>query len=266
MKQSMGEGKSLMNRREFLHSMSGSILVTAMSVAQARAQSHNASASEDIVFADFESGNYDDWTLTGDCWTNTPASAFRFPKVTGYQGKRFLCTFHPTLGNAATGKAVSKEFTMDKPFINFLIGGGNYPHKACLNLVLGAEVVRTATGSNSTELRQAWWDVTPFLGKKAHLEVVDDTTSQDRGYIMVDDIRFSQFKRGKQALENEPEPAVTPERPPLREAVLRFCRQRVGVQVGDGECGTLVIQALASAGARPRQADFPESGDYVWGV
>jgi hypothetical protein len=38
--------------------------------------------------------------------------------------------------------------------------------------------------------------------------------------------------------------------PPLNEKVLQFAKDHLGQQVGDGECGTLVVQALAAASAR----------------
>jgi CubicO group peptidase (beta-lactamase class C family) len=151
-----------------------------------------AASSDDLIFADFESGTYDSWTLTGNCWTPEPTTNETFAgKITGFQGRRFLCTLHPRLGNGATGKAVSKEFTIEKPFINFLIGGGDYPEQACLNLIVDGKVVRTKTGYDSAELSRASWDVYEFTGQKAHLEIIDTTQSAQRGYIMLDDIRFS---------------------------------------------------------------------------
>jgi hypothetical protein len=50
--------------------------------------------------------------------------------------------------------------------------------------------------------------------------------------------------------------------------VLGFARARQGTQVGDGECTTLVQQALLGAGARTTDvfgAVTPD-GDYVWGT
>ena len=59
-----------------------------------------------------------------------------------------------------------------------------------MNLVVDNQVVRTATGNDSPLLSDASWDVSALVGKKAHLEVVDSTTSPERGYILVDDILF----------------------------------------------------------------------------
>lgn len=135
-----------MNRRDFLLSTSSLLAAPLPTLAQERTQP--ASASGDIVFANFESGTYDGWTLTGSCWGDAPASGKTLgDAIKGIQGSRFLCSFHPKLGGAATGKAVSKEFTIEKPFINFLIGGGKLPGESCINLLVDGKVVRTETGN-----------------------------------------------------------------------------------------------------------------------
>lgn len=51
----------------------------------------------------------------------------------------------------------------------------------------------------------------------------------------------------------------------LGKQVLAFCAERVGVKVGDGQCATLAVQALAAARGRGMGRDFPNRGDYVWG-
>lgn len=55
--------------------------------------------------------------------------------------------------------------------------------------------------------------------------------------------------------------------PTAGERVLAFAKEKVGEQVGDGECATLVVQALRAAGAKPfgTYKDAPDKGDYVWG-
>src|SRR5262249_29249549 len=115
----------MQTRREFVRS------AIALPVSVSCLQDNKpASASE--AFADFESGTYEGWTLTGNCWTPQPATNDTWKgKITGFQGTSFLCTLHPRLGNGATGKAVSREFTIDRPFITFLIGGGNHLGQAC---------------------------------------------------------------------------------------------------------------------------------------
>ena len=154
-----------------------------------------AASTKDTILFDFESGNFDGWTLTGDCWDAQPATAKTFvdrqgnPLVTGIVGKGYLTTLFKNA--ATTGKAVSKDFTIDKPFLTFRIGGGYYPKKACLNLIVDGKIVRTETGNDSAILLPAYWDVYALIGKIAHLEIVDATANPNRGYVMVDDLHLS---------------------------------------------------------------------------
>ncbi len=53
--------------------------------------------------------------------------------------------------------------------------------------------------------------------------------------------------------------------PTLGDKVLEYCKKQKGKQVGDGECGTLAAEALKEVGAKSRQKDNPNAGDYVWG-
>lgn len=178
-------------RRDFLKT-TAALAAAPCLVLQAFAQQAPASGVE--MFADFEAAGYDGWTLEGDCWTGTPASDRTFSgRIRGFEGQRFLCTLHPLRGAGATGRAISREFRIERPFIDFLIGGGKYPGEACLNLVVDAQVVRTETGDDTPEFRRACWDVSDLIGKKAHFEIVDSTQATARGYVMVDAIRLTDF-------------------------------------------------------------------------
>ncbi len=176
-------------RRAFLQS---ALLFPSLFAVDAFAQD-NASPT----FADFESGDYSDWTITGDAFGTKPATDALFPgKVRGFGGKGYASTFSPRRGILATGKAVSREFVIEKPVITFRIGGGNHPGSACLNLVVDGKVERTETGDGSAQLVSRTWDVSALVGKTARLEIVDDTQSDRRGYVMVDDIAFMSLGEG----------------------------------------------------------------------
>jgi|GEM_PF-2158794 len=181
------------SRRSFLQSV---LFLPSAVAAQAFAQDAQSTKGGTTVFADFESRNWQDWMVEGDAFASSPATDTLFPgKIGGFGGRGFVCTLHPKKGNAATGKAVSREFVIDKPFITFKIGGGNHPNQACLNLVVEGQVVRTATGTGSPNLLEASWDVSELVGKTARFEIIDTTASENRGYIMVDDIGFAERPR-----------------------------------------------------------------------
>ena len=67
-------------------------------------------------------------------------------------------------GDGSTGTLTSPPFRIERPYLNFLIGGGRFPGKTCVDLVIDGKVVRTATGPNdkpggTEQLDWAAWDV-----------------------------------------------------------------------------------------------------------
>ncbi len=87
-------------------------------------------------------------------------------------------------GDKPMGTLTSPEFAISKRYIAFRIGGGNYEASTCLNLVVGGEVVRSATGWKSDHLTSASWDVSRWQGKTAKLQIVD-AASGDWGHLNV---------------------------------------------------------------------------------
>ena len=126
------------------------------------------------LFADFEDGTYGAWKTTGKAFGPGPARGvlpFQNP-VGGYSGRYLINTYY--YRDDAKGTLVSPEFVIDKPFVNFLVGGGNYKGQTCVNLVVDGQVMRTATGKNNERLEWTHWDVSEFKGRKAQIVVVDD--------------------------------------------------------------------------------------------
>ena len=191
-------------RRTFLQS---ALFLPSLLSAHAFAQDNQTSQA--TRFADFEGGAWNDWTIEGEAFGTSPATDALFPgKIRGFGGNGFVCTLHPKKGNAAVGKAVSREFTIEKPFITFKIGGGNFPGQACLNLVVDGQVIRTATGNGTPNLSEVSWDVSALVGKKARLEIVDSTSSAQRGYVLVDDIAFTMGRNTPNQILLDSEPLL----------------------------------------------------------
>ena len=144
----------------------------------------------DIVFEDFESG-YDKWTVEGQAFGKTPATgtlAGQQP-VSGFQGKGLVNSFLG--GDTPIGKMTSRPFTIERPLIRFLIGGGSLPKRTCMNLVMDGKVVRTATGRDAEALEWKVWDVRPLMGQRAQIEIVD-AASGPWGHLNVDQIVFTE--------------------------------------------------------------------------
>ena len=151
-----------------------------------------SAAQPDIVIADFEGETYGEWKTTGEAFGSGPAHG-ALPgqmQVTGFEGKGLVNSFNG--GDRSTGTLTSPEFRIERHYFKFLIGGGGWEGKTCMNLVIDGQVVRTATGPNtkpggSEKLEASGWDVAEFSGKTASLVIVDDAKG-GWGHINVDQI------------------------------------------------------------------------------
>jgi non-lysosomal glucosylceramidase len=150
---------------------------------------------KETVFDDFESGNYNNWTVTGDAFADKPAKG-NLPDqntVDGYSGEYLVNSFYR--GDDTKGTMTSKEFVINDDYINFLIGGGNLRGLTCMNLVVDGQIVMSETGNDSEVLSPKGWNVTAWKGRKAHLQIVDNATGP-WGHINVDRIVFSNTATG----------------------------------------------------------------------
>ena len=146
----------------------------------------------DILVEDFEGTNYGGWTLAGQAFGAGPSHGAlpnQMP-VSGFHGSGFVNSYNG--GDDSTGTLTSPPFAIERKYLQFLIGGGGWEGKTCMNLLLDGKVVRTATGPNtkpggSEQLHAAQWDVSELAGKQVVLQIVDDATG-GWGHINVDDI------------------------------------------------------------------------------
>ena len=160
-----------------------------------------ARAADDIVLADFEGKDYGDWKTTGDAFGPGPAQGtlpHQMP-VTGFLGHGLVNSFHG--GDRSTGTLTSPPFTIARSYICFLIGGGGFEGKTCMNLLVDGKVVRTATGPNtepggSEALEPRSWDVRDLAGKAGVIEIVDQATG-GWGHINVDQIVLTDRKQSE---------------------------------------------------------------------
>jgi len=142
-----------------------------------------------VVFADFEGADYGEWTVEGEAFGRGPARG-TLPEqnpVTGFAGTGLVNTFLG--GDGPHGTLRSPQFTIERPYIGFLIGGGNSERGTCINLVVDGAVVRTATGRNRELLEPHNWKVDDLIGRTACLEIID-AASGGWGHINVDRIEF----------------------------------------------------------------------------
>lgn len=194
-------------------------------------------AEPDILVADFEWDTWEEggWTATGEAFGPGPAQGAlpnQMP-VTGYKGQRLVNSFYG--GDGPTGTLTSPQFTIERDYINYLIGGGGFEGKTCMNLLVDGEVVRTATGPNTTpggSERLDWqaWDVADLASKEVVLQIVDDH-SGGWGHINVDHIVQSNRKAELVTLARE----FTVDKPYLHLPVKNGAAKRLMRLVVDGE-------------------------------
>ena len=164
-------------------------------------------AEPDILIADFEGEDYGDWTVEGEAFGPGPARG-TLPNqmdVSGFEGQRLVNSFYQ--GDDSQGTLTSPPLKIQRPFINFLVGGGGYPQKTCIHLRVEGQVVRSATGPNtqpggSEALDWHSWDVSDLIGQQAVIQIVDQATG-GWGHINVDQIVQSDRRIGTQTLRRE---------------------------------------------------------------
>lgn len=230
--------------------------IAALTLAALAAGAGPASAqAPDVLLADFEGDTYGAWKTTGTAFGDRPAAGTlpRQMPVTGFRGKGLVNSFHG--GDAPTGTLTSPEFAVERRYLSFLIGGGGYAGKTCLNLVVDGKTVRTAAGPNvnpggSEELALAFWDVADLRGKTARLVVVDNATG-GWGHVNVDHIVLTDAR-----------PAVPA--PAARELALTHRYLHVPVRTGDGRPGGTVRVAVQVNGKTVREFDVELSDRPGW--
>lgn len=173
---------------------------------------------EAILFDDFESGRYQNWSVEGTAFGSQPAASQEVPGymgALGMQGK-YVVNSHITapvdlavqkndtektgIRDAAVGKLISRAFKIERNFITFLIGGGS---KCTINLVVDNKVVQRVAGHNNNAMREANFAVEAFAGQSAHLEIIDGE-SGGWGNIGIDRIVFTD-QASEQAVEQLPD-------------------------------------------------------------
>jgi hypothetical protein len=154
--------------------------------------------------SDFELGTLENWTAEGEAFQFQPTrgdnARVRDPgRPAMPQGKYYVGTYDHYQGlpgqrpgasqtNAPRGGLISDPFIIEKPFIGFLIGGGDHDTVG-VRLVVGTDIVRTACGLRTPTMRRVVWDVSEYRGEKARIYIVDGS-SAPWGIVNADDFRY----------------------------------------------------------------------------
>ena len=147
------------------------------------------------ILGHFENG-FEGWRLTGEAFTNynQHENYEGLPLIWGRTGSGFLTSYHPDLGNFATGKAFSPKFSAkDDQFLAFLIAGGNVEGVG-LRLLVDEEEVAVWRGGSSQQFELVVHPLAFVAGKSLQLELFDNELG-DRGHIMLDYVMLVACKR-----------------------------------------------------------------------
>ncbi len=154
--------------------------------------SSSAFAADDLLIDDFEGKTYGDWKVEGKAFGPGPAQGTlpRQMQVSGFLGKGLVNSFFE--GDRTKGTLTSAPLKIERPYINFLLGGGRHPGETCINLLVDDKIVRSTSGPNdkpggSEQLEWQSWDVSELIGKQAVIQIVDQHAG-GWGHINVDHI------------------------------------------------------------------------------
>lgn len=173
--------------------------LTLLTCSAESAPASQSAGRDDILFADFEGPRYEGWTAEGEAFGSGPVAINEIPDYqgdVGGKGQRVVNSHAAAPGgdvgekDSQLGTLTSAPFTIQRNFINFLIGGGEHAGKTCLNLLVGERVVATASGRNNNRMVPASFRTDHLQGEKARLQIVDQVAG-GWGNIGVDHIVFS---------------------------------------------------------------------------
>lgn len=143
--------------------------------------------ADDLPVGQLGKGSYGDWQACGEAFGKGPVSGELLAglEIENSDGGGILSS--EIDGDGPTGSLTSPEFTISRPYISYRIGGGDYERHACLDLLVGGRIVKSATGRNSDKLIAASWDVKAYLGEKATIRIVDEASGR-WGHVNVERI------------------------------------------------------------------------------
>ncbi len=136
----------------------------------------------------FEHGSSEGWQAEGEAF-GAPGGVVRGPApgqqmITGYRGAYLLSSY--AAGDRAQGRLLSQPFVLEEEELSFAIGGGKNPDELGVRLLVDDRSVRSATGFGSERMRRVRWDLRPWRGRSARLEVFDRSAGP-WGHVLCDD-------------------------------------------------------------------------------
>ncbi|HTL69794.1 MAG TPA: hypothetical protein VL404_00740 [Candidatus Eisenbacteria bacterium] len=158
--------------------------------------------------SDFEWGDLSYWKAGNEAFRNQPTfgdnSWYRNRGNSGVVGNFWVgsCENRRSLrdpaggvqGDGPLGVLLSDEFTIRRNRISFLIGGGDGTDKEGVSLEVEGQRVLFQPGAgsrlNNESMNRCVWDVSKWVGKKAHIAIWDASPGP-WGHVNADDFRYA---------------------------------------------------------------------------
>lgn len=151
-------------------------------------------AADDIVLGDFQAAYYSGWKTSGAAFGSGPLDA----DSEGADAQRNRIASSDRRGEngkSAEGSLYSRDFVLERDYINLRLAGGDHPFRAAASLWIDGKVVRTSTGGNRPRLDWVTWDVREFKGREAWIGLHDYCIEEDMPYVAADEIMLSSRPR-----------------------------------------------------------------------
>ena len=129
----------------------------------------------------FETGNLQDWTATGDAFISPivsegPSTLHEKEMKIGFEGKNFLSS-GGTLNYKLTGTLKSTNFKVTQPFASFLVSGGALlDTRVELVSAENNKVIFQSTGQGRATLQPVVANLKKYLGKYIFIRIIDKET------------------------------------------------------------------------------------------
>jgi len=165
----------------------------------------------DIAFEDWSKETYEGWQVSGTAFGSGPIKKTDIPSYQGDVGgdtPRVVNSHASAPGDSvgakdnATGKLVSREFTIERNYLAFWIGGGKARagSQFGLTLFVAGQPVATVAGQDNNAMTLQHLDVRKWAGQRAHIEILDDVQGA-WGNIGVGRITLTDHAGGPEKLE-----------------------------------------------------------------
>jgi hypothetical protein len=153
---------------------------------------------------DFETGDLRGWTVVGEAfayqptWGDNPTARHRGQPsnhegefwIGGYEKRRRQADPPGQVqGDGPQGTLTSAPFTITKPILSFLVGGGCDQATVHVDLIIEGEVMFRATGKCTETMERVRWDLSRYVGRTAQVQLVD-ASSGGWGHINFDALMF----------------------------------------------------------------------------